>query len=71
MLYSIVSRLDPQTIVTMVLNGLETCRKVGADGFINTITVEIYNKITNNLSPEVLATKIMPGIMAYLIDPAI
>jgi hypothetical protein len=44
---------------------------VGADGFINTITVEIYNKITSNLAPDVLATKIMPGIMAYLIDPAI
>ncbi len=71
MLYSIVSRLDPQTIVSMVLNGLDTCGKMGADGFVNTITVEIYNKITSNLTPDVLATKIMPGIMAYLFDPAI
>ena len=55
----------------MVLAGLENCRKAGADPFINAITVELYNKITLNMSAEVLANKIMPGLMPYLIDPSI
>ena len=70
-LYSIVNKLDPLTIVNVVLNGLEACRKIGADEFINSITVEIYNKITKNISGEVLATKVIPGVILYLIDPTI
>lgn len=70
-MFSIINRLDPHTIVNVVLSGLENCRKAGADPFINAITVELYNKITVNMSAEVLATKIMPGLMPYLIDPTI
>jgi hypothetical protein len=59
------------TIVNLVLNGLESCRKLGSDSFINCITVEIYNKITKTLSGEVLASKIIPNVVMYLIDPTI
>lgn len=70
-LYAIINRLDPLTIVNVVLTGLQNCRKAGADHFISSITVEIYNKITLNMSAEILATKLMPGLMPYLTDPTI
>ena len=49
-LYCIINRLDPVTIASVVLSGLQNCRKAGADAFINAITVEIYNKITTTMS---------------------
>lgn len=41
--------LDTQTITSIVLPGLENCRKSGSDPFVNAITVSIYEMLGKSL----------------------
>ena len=41
--------LDNQTITSLVLPGLEACKKSGSDPFINAITVSIYTMLGKTL----------------------
>lgn len=61
--------LDTQTITSIVLPGLESCKKSASDPFVNAITVSIYTMLGKSLPSEVLCSKLIPTILPYLSDP--
>lgn len=61
--------LDTQTITSIVLPGLEACKKLGSDPFINAITVSIYTMLGKTLPSETLCSKLIPTVLPYLSDP--
>lgn len=61
--------LDNQTITSLVLPGLEACKKSGSDPFINAITVSIYTMLGKTLPSETLCAKLIPTILPFLSDP--
>lgn len=61
--------LDNQTITSIVLPGLEACKKSGSDPFVNAITVSIYGMLGKSLPSEILCAKLIPTILPFLSDP--
>lgn len=61
--------LDTQTITSIVLPGLQACKKAGSDPFVNAITVSIYTMLGKNLPSQTLCAKLIPTILPYLSDP--
>lgn len=64
--------LDPQTITSIVLPGMDSSRKGSSgDPFINAITISIYESLGKTLPAEILSSKLIPTILPYLTDPSV
>ena len=70
-LYKTASTFDSQVVTDQILPALDKLRKVGTDPFSNAISLKLYTLFSKNLSIEVIGTKIIPGLVPYLMEPSI
>ncbi len=70
-MYSLIRKLDAQTVIASVLTSLEIARKGGNDEFTTAITLQIYNELVESMSSEVIGKHMIPTIMPHLMDPTV